>query len=77
MPEKDNPEYRNTHPHAEAEIARILYAKEYEDQDGGTMDFWDALSSQRKEYCVCLMYEIVTLPRCTDYEEYLRKCGSD
>ncbi len=67
--EKDNPEYRNTHPHAEAEIARTIYAGEYEAQDGGTMDFWDSLSSKRKEYCVCLVDEILSLPRWANWEE--------
>ncbi len=66
--EKDNFEYRNTHPHMEAEMARIFYAKDYSSQDGGTMDFWDSLSSKRKEYCVCLVDELLKLPRCKEEE---------
>lgn len=64
--EKDNPEYRNTHPHAEAEIARIWYSEQYENQDGGVMDFWDTLTDKRKEYCVCLVDELLKLPRCKE-----------
>ena len=73
MEEKNNPEYRNMHPHAEAEIARIMYSEEYAAQDGGTIEFWYSLSFQRKEYCACLVDEIVRLPRYANYEEYLRE----
>lgn len=41
---------RNLHPHAEAVAAMYLWCGEYGNQNGGSMDFWDALNDRRKEY---------------------------
>ena len=62
-------EVRNMNPHAEAEIARILWATKYAFQYGGIMDFWDSLDPRRKEYCVCIMNDLESLPRCKDWKE--------
>ena len=62
-------EVRNMNPHAEAEIARILWATKYASQDGGVMDFWDSLGPWGKEYCTYIMNELERLPRCKDWKE--------
>ena len=42
---------RNLNPHAEATAAMYLWGKEYSEQRGGCMDFWDGLSDGRKRIC--------------------------
>ena len=39
---------RNVNPHAEAAFAMIMWGHEYAKQNGGCMDFWDALDPYRK-----------------------------
>ena len=53
---------KNTDPHAEAHVAMTLWSNEYCQQNGGTIDFWDALSPERKTYCRELVARIKELP---------------
>lgn len=39
---------RNLNPTQEAKIAMIVWSDEYAAQKGGSMDFWDRLSDDRK-----------------------------
>lgn len=42
---------RNLNPHAEARLAMFKWGKEYSEQHGGSMDFWDKLSESKKRLC--------------------------
>ena len=42
---------RNLNPTQEAKVAMIIWGKEYSEQMGGSMDFWDGLSADRKRIC--------------------------
>lgn len=42
---------RNFSPHAEAVAAMWLFGKRYSQQNGGSMDFWDALPDGDKGLC--------------------------
>lgn len=42
---------RNLNPTAQARVAMIMWGKEYSQQGGGSMDFWDRLSDDRKNRC--------------------------
>jgi hypothetical protein len=53
---------KNTDPHAEAHAAMTLWSDEYCRQNGGSIDFWDGLSSGRKTYCRELVARIKELP---------------
>lgn len=51
---------RNQRPHAEARLAMAMWSHEYAyDQNGGSMDFWDSLSEQRKRFCVIVVSEVL------------------
>ncbi len=39
---------RNLNAHQEARVAAALWGKEYSEQNGGLMDFWDGLPASRK-----------------------------
>ena len=56
---------RNLNPHAEARLAMLMWGKEYSEQHGGSMDFWDRLSESRKRLCK----EQVKIIRETEPEE--------
>lgn len=43
---------RNLNPTMESRIAMIIYGRAYSEQDGGSMDFWDELSSYNKKVCL-------------------------
>ena len=42
---------RNLNPTPEARVAMIIWGKEYSEQRGGSMDFWDSLDEGRKRRC--------------------------
>ena len=42
---------RNLNPTKEAQVAMIMWGSEYSHQGGGSMDFWDKLSFDRKQRC--------------------------
>lgn len=42
---------RNLNPTPEAKVAMIIWGDEYSQQNGGSMDFWDKLSVDRKNRC--------------------------
>jgi hypothetical protein len=44
-------QYRNLHPTAAARIAMIIWGKEYSEQRGGSMDFFDSLSPDARHRC--------------------------
>ena len=44
-------QYRNLHPTPAARVAMIIWGAEYSKQGGGSMDFWDKLSEERKYRC--------------------------
>lgn len=54
---------RNLNPHQEARLAMVIWGKEYSQQRGGSMEFWDALSDSRKRLCREVLDEIHTCPR--------------
>lgn len=43
---------RNLNPTSEAKVAMIIWGQEYSKQNGGSMDFWDGLSEDRKRRCL-------------------------
>jgi hypothetical protein len=53
---------RNINPHAEAHLAMVMWGNEYCQQNGGSMDFWDALSPSRKTLCREMVEKIKELP---------------
>lgn len=42
---------RNLHPTPEARFAMFHWHKEYAAQKGGSMDFYDGLTKDQKDYC--------------------------
>lgn len=42
---------RNLHPTKEAVFAMFYWHKEYAAQHGGSMDFYDRLTKDQKDYC--------------------------
>ena len=53
MSMKDYPDQtRNLNPHKEARVAMSIWGKEYSEQGGGSMDFYDRLSIDRQRLCV-------------------------
>lgn len=58
-PEDIRRDERNLRPHAEARLAMCLWGDEYAAQNGGSMDFWDALSSGRKVLCCNLLNTVL------------------
>lgn len=53
---------RNLHPHKAARIAMLLWNREYAAQRGGSMDFWDKLSTSQKQICREALREIDAAP---------------
>lgn len=51
---------RNLNPTPEAKVAMIIWGKEYSEQNGGSMDFWDGLSEDRKKRCKLVVKALVT-----------------
>ena len=49
---------RNLNPTPAAVVARIIWGDEYAAQRGGTMDFWDTLSTDRKRRCEMVVEEL-------------------
>jgi len=49
---------RNLNPTPEARVAMIIWGDEYSRQRGGSMDFWDGLSADRKERCRHVVEEL-------------------
>ena len=49
---------RNINPTKVAVAAKFIYADRYYNQQGGTMDFWDGLSQNRKKNCEACVAEI-------------------
>ena len=46
------PEHRrNLNPTPAARVAMIIWGREYSQQSGGSMDFWDSLPADRKRRC--------------------------
>lgn len=64
---------RNLNPHAEAVAAMYLWGSQYAAQNGGSMDFWDALPEGRKQ----LARELVELIKRTDGEQDRGSNGSE
>lgn len=42
---------RNLNPTFAARVAMTIWGKEYSEQRGGSMDFWDSLDDDRKKRC--------------------------
>ena len=49
---------RNLNPSPQAVVAMIIWGKEYSEQGGGSMDFWDQLDKHRKNRCKSVVKEI-------------------
>ena len=43
---------RNLNQQREAKLAMIVWGKEYSEQRGGSMDFWDKISESRQKLCI-------------------------
>lgn len=54
---------RNLSPHAEAVMAMCIWGREYAAQNGGSMDFWDTLSTARKMQCYDMVDRILNTSR--------------
>lgn len=50
---------RNLNPTPAAVAAMYVYCKEYGDQGGGSMDFWDGLDQRRKDFCNELVEKVL------------------
>lgn len=51
----------NLKPHAEARLAMWLWSHEYAyEQKGGSMDFWENLSANRKRFVVRMLDEVLS-----------------
>lgn len=50
---------RNLNPTPAAVIAMTIYSKLYSEQNGGSMDFWDALPGQQKVFCKDLAAAVI------------------
>lgn len=48
MTERDR---RNLNPTPAAVVAMNIYGKAYSEQRGGSMEFWDKLSQEDRNYC--------------------------
>ena len=60
-------EQRNLDPHRPARCAMWLYNDQYRKQKGGSMDFWDKLSSSEKNNCRSMAEQIsCTRPESND-----------
>jgi transcriptional regulator of met regulon len=53
---------RNLNPHRSARMAMILYDHEYAAQSGGSMDFWDSLSKDKKRYVRDMVKRLMECP---------------
>lgn len=42
---------RNLNPTPAARVAMIIWGKDYSQQRGGSMDFWDSLSADQQNRC--------------------------
>lgn len=49
---------RNLNPTPEARVAMIIWGKEYSEQRGGSMDFWDSLTAQQRRRCELVVHDI-------------------
>lgn len=49
---------RNLNPTPAAKVAMIIWGKEYSEQGGGSMDFWDSLSNDKKKRCELVVKEL-------------------
>jgi len=54
---------RNLNPTPEAVVARIIWGKEYSEQMGGCMDFWDGLNKEKKSRCKLVVEELSGMPK--------------
>lgn len=53
---------RNLNPHKAAVVAMSLYGQEYARQDGGAIDFWEALSGSQRARCRELVSRLEAAP---------------
>lgn len=62
---------RNLDPHAEAQIAMLIWSDEYAfKQRGGSMDFWDSRTPFQKRQCVEIVDRILSSRRAlAEHEE--------
>lgn len=49
---------RNLNPTPAARVAMIIWGDEYAAAGGGSMDFWDGLSAERKKRCELVVEEL-------------------
>jgi len=53
-----NDQTRNLKPTLPAKVAMIVWGNEYAAQNGGSMDFWDQLSDDKKKICLMVLDEL-------------------
>lgn len=49
---------RNLNPTPEARVAMIVWGREYSEQRGGSMDFWDGLGAARQNICKAVVRDM-------------------
>ena len=54
---------RNLNPTPEAKVAMIIWGAEYMNFKGGSMDFWDSLSDDRKLRCALVVTTLSDLEK--------------
>ena len=53
---------RNLNPHKPALIAMALWGSRYSRQNGGSMEFWDSLSSSEQQICRDIVKRLADAP---------------
>jgi hypothetical protein len=53
---------RNLNPHKPAVVAMAMWGNRYAAQNGGSMDFWDKLSSSEQRICREIVERIAQAP---------------
>lgn len=53
---------RNLNPHKEARVAMAVFGARYAAQSGGSMDFWDSLSTSDRKVCRDVLKYVESTP---------------
>ena len=64
---------RNLNPHKQAVMAMCLFSRHYAAQNGGSMDFWDSLSTGEQKTCRDLVARLEQAPAEVPRQEALKR----
>ena len=64
---------RNLNPHKPAVMAMCLFNRHYAAQSGGSMDFWDSLSTGEQKACRGLVARLEQAPAEVPRQEALKR----